>query len=201
MDCKLQSRLDLLHTNLEEMVHKKQWQQKHFYKGNRNRMIDLYNGASLCAQLQQRSSLGRWCSSVETSPLSYTIKLEDGKAVKQHLDQIRKTLQSETHERGKPEDLLVKPIHPQDKPCSRAMVPVSPGQPEEWHVTPDLPEQQQDGVDKQIEPLPEISTEPENLETHVQPTVASNLGANKGVTPVAVPAKKKGTRQTEFLVD
>ena len=43
MDRKLRSRLDLLHTNLEQTVHKKQWQQKYFYKGNRNSMIDLYN--------------------------------------------------------------------------------------------------------------------------------------------------------------
>ena len=41
---KLRSRLDLLHPNLEQTVHKKQWQQKQFYKGNRNSMIDLYNG-------------------------------------------------------------------------------------------------------------------------------------------------------------
>ena len=42
--CKLRSRLDLLHPNLEQTVQKKQWQQKQFYKGNRNSMIDLYNG-------------------------------------------------------------------------------------------------------------------------------------------------------------
>ena len=190
MGCKLRSRLDLLHPNLEQTVHKKQWQQKHFYKGNRNSMIDpLQRGESLRAQLQQRSSLGSWCSLVQNRPLSYTIKLNDGRVVKRHFDQIRKTLQSERHEREEPGDLLVEPIHPPDKPCSRAMVPVSPGEPEEWDVAPDLPEQQQHGADKQIErdvlvPLPEISTGPEDLETHVEPTRASNLGANKGATPV-----------------
>ena len=69
------------------------------------------------------------------------------------------------------------------------MVPVSPGEPKEWDVAPDSQEQQQDGVDKQMEqdvmvPSPEIRTEPEDLETHVEPTGASNLGANEGVTPV-----------------
>ena len=44
MGRKLRSHLDLLHPNLEQTVHNKQWQQKHFYKGNRNSMIDLYNG-------------------------------------------------------------------------------------------------------------------------------------------------------------
>ena len=132
----------------------------------------------------------------KTGPLSYTIKLEDGRVVKQHLGQIRKTLQSERHERGAPEDLLVEPIHPLDKRCSRAMVPVSPGEPQEWDVAPDLPEQQQDGVDKQIEqdamvPLPEISTGPEDLETWVEPTRASNLGANKGVTPVRRSSRRR----------
>ena len=53
------------------------------------------------------------------------------------------------------------------------MVTVSPEEPEEWDVTPDSPEQQQDGVDKQIEqdamvPSPEISTGPEDLETYMQ---------------------------------
>ena len=60
-------------------------------------------------------------------------------------------LTSERHERGEPEDLLVELVHPSDKPRSRAMVLVSPGEPEEWDVAPDLPEQQQNGVDKQIE--------------------------------------------------
>ena len=44
MGRKLRSCLDLLHPNLKQTVHKKQWQQKQFYKGNRNGMIDLYNG-------------------------------------------------------------------------------------------------------------------------------------------------------------
>ena len=60
------------------------------------------------------------------------------------------------------------------------MVPVSPGELKEWDVTPNLPEQQEDGVDKQIEQdamvLPrEISTEPEDLETHVEPTAPDRL--------------------------
>ena len=124
----------------------------------------------------------------KTGPLSYTIKLGDGRVVKRHLDQIRKTLQSERHEGGEAEDLLAEPTHPKDKPCSRAMVPVSPGRPEEGVVAPDLPEQQ-DRVDKQMEQdamvsSPEVSRGPENLETHVEPTTTSKLGASKGVTPI-----------------
>ena len=187
MGRKLQSRLDLLHPNLEQTVHKKQWQQKQFYKGNRNSMIDLYNGVRVYVRNYNR---GRpWVAGVVQSknrPPSYTIKLDDGRVVKQHLDQIRKTLESERHEGGEAEDLLAEPIHPRDNPCSRAMVPVSPGRPEEWAVAPDLPEQ--DGVDKQMEQdamvsSPEISTGPENLETYVEPTTASKLGASKGATP------------------
>ena len=67
----------------------------------------------------------------------------------------------------------MEPIHPLDEPCSRAMILVSPGEAEEWDVALDLPEQQQDGVDNQREqdamvPSLEISTEPEDLETHVE---------------------------------
>ena len=91
MGHKLRSRLDLLHTNLEQTVQKKQWQQKQFYKGNRNRMIDLYNGVRVYLRNYNR---GRpWVAGVVQSkkgPVSYTIKLEDGRVVKQHLDQIRK---------------------------------------------------------------------------------------------------------------
>ena len=54
-------------------------------------------------------------------------------------------------EKSEPEGLLVGPMHPLDKPCLRAMVPVSPGEPEEWVVAPDLPEQKPDGFDKQKE--------------------------------------------------
>ena len=125
MGRKLRSHLDLLHPNLEQMVHIKQWQRKHFYKGNRNSMIDLYNVMRVYVHNYNR---GRpWVAGVvqsKTGPVSYPIKLEDGRVVKRHLDQIQKTLQSERHERGEPEDLLVEPIHPLDKPCSRAMVPV-----------------------------------------------------------------------------
>ena len=155
-------------------------------------------------QLQQMSGC-QLCSSVQTGLLSYTIKLEGGMVVKRHLDQIRKTLQSERRERGEPEDLQVEPIHPPDKPCSRAMVPVLLGEPKEWDVAPDLSEQQQNRLDKQIEqdkmvPLLEISTGPENLETHVEPTRASNLGANKGVTPVRHSSRRgKARGQTEFF--
>ena len=125
--------------------------------------------------------------------LSYTIKLEDGRVVKPHLHQTRKTLQLERQARGEPKDLLVEPTHPLDKPCSRARVPVSPGEPEGWDITPDLPEQPQDRVDKQIEqdtmvPSQKISTEPE---THVESTGVSNLGANKGVTPVHRSSKRR----------
>ena len=79
-------------------------------------MIDLYNGVRVCVRNCNR---GRpWVAGVvksQTGPLVHY----------QHLDQIRKTLQSERHARGEPEDLLVKPIHP------------SPGEPE-WSVAPDL---------------------------------------------------------------
>ena len=40
-------------------------------------------------------------------------------------------------------------------------------------------------------PLPEISTGPEELETHVELTEASNQGANKGVTPVRRSSRKR----------
>ena len=135
-------------------------------------MIDLYNEVRVYVRNYNR---GRpWVAGVvqsKTGPLSYTIKLEDGRVVKRHLDQIRKTLQSERHERGEPEDLLVEPLHPLDKQCSRTMVLVSLGEPEQWDVTPDFPEQQ-DGVDKQIEhdvmvSSPEISTGPEDLEHQI----------------------------------
>ena len=69
----------------------KQWQQKHFYKGNRNITIDLYNGVRVYVRNYNR---GRpWVDGVvqsKTSPLSYTIKLEDERVVKRHLDQIQK---------------------------------------------------------------------------------------------------------------
>ena len=110
MGRKLRSRLDLLHPNLEQTIHKKQCQQKHFYKGNRNSMIDLYNGMRVYVRNYNRGC--PWVAGVvqsETGPLSYTIKLNDGRVVKRHLDQIRKTLQSERHEREEPEDLLVEP--------------------------------------------------------------------------------------------
>ena len=162
MGRKLRSCLDLLHPNLEQMVHKKQWQQKNFYKSNQISTIDFYNGVRGYVRNYNRGH--PWIAGVvqsKTGP-SYTIKLNDGRVVKRHLDQIRKTLQSERPKREEPEDLLVEPIHPLDKPRSRAMVPVFPEEPEEWDVAPDLPEQQQDGVDKQIEqdtmvPSPEIA--------------------------------------------
>ena len=160
-------------------------------------MIDLYNGVRVYVHNYNKGC--PWVAGVgqsKTGPLSYTIKLEDGRVVKRHLDQIWKTLQSERQEGGEPEDLLAEPIHPMDKPCSRAMVPVSTGRPEEWVVAPDLPEQQQDGVDKQMEQgamvsLPEISTGSENLETHVEPTTASKLGASKGVTPIRRSSRRR----------
>ena len=62
-------------------------------------MVDFYNEVRVYMHNYNR---GRpWVAGVvhsKTGPLSYTIKLEDGMVVKQHLDQIRKTLQSERHE-------------------------------------------------------------------------------------------------------
>ena len=78
----------------------------------------------------------------------------------------------------------------------KSNVPVSLGEPKEWDVAPDLPEQQPNGVDKQIEKdamvsSPKISTGPEDLETHTEPTRASNLDANKGVTPVRHSSRRR----------
>ena len=82
MGRKLRSRLDLLHPNLKQTVHKKQWQQKQFYKGNRNGMIDLYNGVRVYVRNYNK---GRPCVAgvvqSKTGPLSYTIKLEDGRVI------------------------------------------------------------------------------------------------------------------------
>ena len=63
-------------------------------------------------------------------------------------------------------------------------------------VSPNLPEQQQEGVDKQIEQdvmisSPEISTGPEDLETHVERTTASKLRARKGVTPIRRSSRRR----------
>ena len=169
-------------------------------------MIDYYNGVRVYMRNYIR---GRpWVAGVvqsKTGPLSYTIKLDDGRLVKRHLDQIRKTLQSERHERGEPEDLPVEPIHPLDKRCSRAMVPVLLGEPEEWDVAPDLPEQQ-DGVDKQKEqdvmvPSMEISTGPENLETHVQATRTSTKEQKSDSSPPFQQKKRKAPDRLNFLVD
>ena len=67
-------------------------------------MIDLYNEVRV--YMHNYNEGHPWIASVvqsKTGPLSYTIKLNDGRVVKQHLDQIRKTLQSERQEREKPE--------------------------------------------------------------------------------------------------
>ena len=142
-----------------------------------------------------------------TGPLSYTIKLNGWEDSQLTLGSDSETLQSERHEREEPEDILVEPIHLPGKPCSRAMVSVSPGEPEEWDVAPDLPEQQQHGVGKQIEqdamvPSLETSTEPEDLETHMEPTRASNLGVDKkSDSSLPFQQQKKVTRQTKFLLD
>ena len=57
-------------------------------------MIDFYNGVRVYVRNYNRGP--PWVAGVvqsQTSSLSYTIKLEDERVVKQHLDQIRKTLQ------------------------------------------------------------------------------------------------------------
>ena len=100
--------------------------------------------------------------------------MEDGSVMKRHLDQIRKTLQSERHEGGEPEDLLTKPMHPMNKPCSRTMVPVSPERPDEWVVAPDLLEQQEDGVDKQIEQDAMVSSPEINRTRRLRDTRGTN---------------------------
>ena len=76
------------------------------------------------------------------------------------------------------------------------MVPVSPERPEEWVAALDLPEQQEDGVDKKIEQdamvsSPETSKGPKDLERHVEPTIASKLHASKGVTPIRRSSRRR----------
>ena len=54
-------------------------------------MIDLYNGVRIYVRNYNRGrSLVAGVVQSKTGPLSYTIKLNDGRVVKRHLDQIRK---------------------------------------------------------------------------------------------------------------
>ncbi|CAG2228036.1 unnamed protein product [Mytilus edulis] len=88
---KLKSRLDLVFPNIEKRVQERQQKQKHYHdKKSVNRQINV--GQGVFARNFAIGSKIKWIPGEvikQSGPLSFHIKLQDGRVIRRHIDHIR----------------------------------------------------------------------------------------------------------------
>ncbi|CAG2195305.1 unnamed protein product [Mytilus edulis] len=91
MKRKLKSRLDLVFPNIEKRVQERQQKQKHYHdKKSVNRQINV--GQGVFARNFAIGSKIKWIPGEvikQSGPLSFHIKLQDGRVIRRHIDHIR----------------------------------------------------------------------------------------------------------------
>ncbi|CAC5392404.1 unnamed protein product [Mytilus coruscus] len=90
MKRKLKSRLDLVFPNIEKRVQERQQKQKHHDKKSVNRQINV--GQGVFARNFGIGSKIKWIQGEvlkQSGPLSFHIKLPDGRVIRRHIDHIR----------------------------------------------------------------------------------------------------------------
>ena len=103
MGRKLRSRLDLLKPNLEQRVTEKQRRQQ-FDHDKRSRIRQFSEGEKVFARNFGRGET--WLSghiTESSGPVSFQVKLQDGRTIRRHQDQLRKRFTQDVQECNSPE--------------------------------------------------------------------------------------------------
>lgn len=133
MKRKLKSRLDLVFPNVENQVQEKQYKQKQYHdKKSVNRQINA--GQTVFARNFANSSTVKWITGEvikQSGPLSYHIKLLDGRVIRRHIDHIRtRNFKCTKAEKEGDSDNDIEPLEPE------IIIPTSTPEAKQREVTP-----------------------------------------------------------------